>query len=142
MSAPAEPLPNREVQWYALGSLPGGIGALGFSYLVFYYNQVLGIPGSLIGMAAVVVSLFDALTDPVAGAISDRSSGRFGRRHGYLLWSSLPIALCFYLTWAPPAGLEPAALMSLLLGLHLLYRLASTFYSVPYLALGAEISKD
>lgn len=142
MSPKAEPLPRRELQWYALGSLPAGVNALGYSYLVFYYNQVLGIPGSAIGIAAVVISFFDAITDPVAGAISDRSTGRLGRRHGFLLWSALPMALCFYLTWAPPAGMGMTALMVFLLVLHLANRLASTFYTVPYLALGAEITKD
>jgi Na+/melibiose symporter-like transporter len=135
-------LTQRELNWYAMGSLPGGIGALGWSYLVFYYNQVLGIPASLIGLAALAVSVFDAVTDPVAGAISDRTDSRLGRRHPYLLSAALPSALIFYLVWAPPAGLSLPILMGWLLGLHLISRLVSTFYSVPYLALGAEVSSD
>ena len=141
-SAAPPKLPKRELAWYATGSIPGGIFALGTSYLVFYYNQVLGIPGSLIGLAAVVISLFDALSDPIVGNISDHTRGRFGRRHPYLLLSAVPTALLFYLIWAPPSGLSPAPLMAWLLGLHVVHRLVSTFYTVPYLALGAEISSD
>lgn len=139
----AKPGPtDREVHWYALGSLPGGVGALGFTYIVFYYNQVLGIPASLIGLGAALVSLFDAVTDPVVGAVSDRSRSRWGRRHGYLLWSAIPAGLVFYFIWAPPSGLELTALMGWLLMLHLAGRVTSTLYTVPYLALGAEVSAD
>ncbi len=135
-------LSNQELRWYALGSLPGGIGAIMWSFMVFYYNQVLGIPGSAIGAAALLVSVFDAVTDPMAGAISDRTRGRLGRRHPYLFAAVVPIAVTFYLLWAPPAGFSAVALMSWLLVMHLINRLFSTVYTVPYLALGAEISSD
>ena len=136
------PLSKRELAWYATGSIPGGVFALGTSYLVFYYNQVLGISGSLIGLAAVLISLFDALSDPIVGNISDHTSSRLGRRHPYLLGSAAPTALLFYLIWAPPSGLGAITLLAWLLALHLVHRLFYTFYNVPYLALGAEISSD
>jgi Na+/melibiose symporter-like transporter len=135
-------LSRREVNWYALGSLPGGVLALGFSFLVFYYNQVLGMPASLIGAGALVLSLFDAVTDPVAGAVSDRTRGRLGRRHPFLLGAAIPSALTFYLIWDPPGALPLFWLMAWLLALHLVKRLVDTFYWVPYLALGAEISNN
>jgi Na+/melibiose symporter-like transporter len=133
---------SREIRGYALGAVPGGIGALAFSYLVFYYNQVLGIPASLIGLAAVLVSAFDAVTDPVAGAISDRTRTRWGRRHPFLFAMAIPSALTFYWIWAPPDGLSLTQMMVVLLTVHLVKRLIDTFYAVPYLALGAEISSD
>jgi GPH family glycoside/pentoside/hexuronide:cation symporter len=135
-------LTNRELHDYAIGAVPGGVGALAFSYLVFYYNQVLGIPASAIGAAAVLVSAFDALTDPIAGAISDRTRGRLGRRHPYLFAAVIPSSLLFYWMWAPPAGLSLVALMSVLVSVHLFKRLVDTFYSVPYLALGAELTSQ
>ncbi len=135
-------LSDGELRWYALGSLPGGVGAITWSFMVFYYNQVLGIPGSAIGAAALAVSVFDAVTDPMAGALSDRTQGRLGRRHPYLFAAAVPVSITFYLLWAPPAGLSAPALMAWLLVVHFLNRLFSTFYAVPYLALGAEISSD
>ena len=136
------PPSSRELSWYALGSVPAGIGALAWTFMIFYYNQVLGIPASLIGIVAVAVSGFDALSDPVVGAISDRTRGRWGRRHRYLLLAAVPSALTFYLVWAPPAGLAVTGLLAFLLVVHLVKRLVDTFYFVPYLALGAEISTD
>ncbi len=108
-------LNRRELAWYALGSAPGGIGVAGWNFMVFYYNQLLGISGTAIGVAALFVSVFDAVTDPAAGAISDRTRGRLGRRHPYMLWSALPIAVSFYLIWNPPAGLSMTALLAFLL---------------------------
>ena len=61
--------------------MPNGIFVLAWSYLVFYYNQVVGLPGSAIGAAALIASVFDALTDPIVGTISDRTRSRLGRRH-------------------------------------------------------------
>ncbi len=135
-------LSNAEVGWYALGSAPWGIGVLAFNYLVFYYNQVIGMPASYIGVGALLVTVFDALTDPVVGVISDRTRGRLGRRHPFLLWAAVPSALTFYLMWAMPPGFSLPALMAWLLALHLAKRLIDTLYAVPYLALGAEITSD
>ena len=123
-------LSKSELAWYASGSIPGGVLALGTSYLIFYYNQVLGIPGSWIGLAAVLISLFDALSDPVAGNISDHTRSRLGRRHPYTLGSAAPTALLFYLIWAPPSNLGTFTLMAWLLALNLVFRLAFTFYNV------------
>ena len=122
--------------------MPNGIFVLAWSYLVFYYNQVVGLPGSAIGAAALIASVFDALTDPIVGTISDRTRSRLGRRHPYLLWAAIPSALMFYLMFALPAGFSLPMLMAWLLAVQLVKRLADTFYNVPYLALGAEVSSD
>jgi GPH family glycoside/pentoside/hexuronide:cation symporter len=137
-----DPLGQRELAWYAVGSIPGGIGVLAWNYLVFYYNQVLGIPGTLIGIAAFANSVFDALTDPAVGMISDGTRSRFGRRHLFLFLAAVPSALTFYLMFWVPPGFSLTTLMLWLLVLHLFKRLVDTLYSVPYLALGAEITSD
>lgn len=136
------PLSDLELRWYALGSISAGIHVLAWNYLVFYYNQVVGLPGSFIGVAALAASVFDAFTDPAVGTISDRTRSRLGRRHLYLFLAAIPSALTFYWMFALPEGLGSTGLMAWLLGLHLFKRLIDTFYTVPYLALGAEISQD
>jgi GPH family glycoside/pentoside/hexuronide:cation symporter len=130
------------VLWYALGALPGGVGATVATFLVFYYNQVLGVPGAQIGFALMVASVFDAVTDPIVGTLSDRTRSRWGRRHPYLLGASLPVALTFFALWTPPGFLGVQGLMAWLVAVLLINRLFSTFYAVPYLALGAELTRD
>lgn len=128
--------------WYSLGASPGGIALTAGTFLVFYYNQVLGIPGATVGFAILAASIFDAVTDPIAGAISDRTRSRFGRRHPYMLACSVPLGIVFYLVWVPPSGLSQDALVAWLVFWLLVQRLLATFYAVPYLALGAELTRD
>ena len=59
-----------------------------------------------------------------------------------MLGAAIPSALTFYLIWDPPSSLPLSWLIAWLLALHVAKRLIDTFYSVPYLALGAEISND
>lgn len=136
------PLPASLLGWYALGALPGGMALATGSFLVFYYNQVLGVPAANIGLAIFIASLFDAVTDPIAGAISDRTKSSLGRRHPFLLACAVPIGIVFYLVWVPPSGLSPGVLLAWLVFWLLVQRLLSTFYTVPYLALGAELTHD
>ena len=57
---------------YGIGQLAEGLknSALG-TFVLFYYNQVLDLPGTLAGLALLIALLFDAVTDPLAGSISD-----------------------------------------------------------------------
>jgi Na+/melibiose symporter-like transporter len=137
-----EALPRSLVLWYGLGAVPVGIGVTAGSFLVFYYHQVLAVPASWVGGALLVAALFDAVTDPPVGALSDRTRSRHGRRHPYLFGFALPAALCFYLLWVPPAGLGTAGVFAWLLALLLVGWILDTLITVPHLALGAELSKD
>ena len=115
--------------WYSLGAVPGGIGLSAGTFLVFYYNQVLGIPAATVGFAILAASIFDAVTDPIVGALSDRTRSSLGRRHPYMLASAIPLGLVFYAVWVPPSGLGADALVPWLVALLLLQRLLSTLYS-------------
>jgi GPH family glycoside/pentoside/hexuronide:cation symporter len=136
------PLSRSLLGWYSLGALPGGVGLTAGTFLVFYYNQVLGVAGATVGLAILAASIFDAITDPIAGAISDRTRSRLGRRHPYMLATAVPLGIVFYLVWVPPSGISQDALLVWLVFWLLVQRLLSTFYAVPYLALGAELTRD
>jgi Na+/melibiose symporter-like transporter len=140
---PAPPLDARTRLWYALGQASEGVKSEGFSLLLlFYYTAVLGLPGGLAGQAILIALLFDAVTDPIMGVISDRFESRWGRRHPFLYLSALPLGLCFYLTFAPPAGLSQLQLFAWLTVFAVATRAAMTVFFVPHLALGAELSAD
>jgi Na+/melibiose symporter-like transporter len=142
LSAPTDPLPRSLTLWYALGALPGGIAATASIFLVFFYNQVLGVPGTLVGGVFLAIAFFDAVSDPVVGVLSDRTRSRLGRRHPYLVWATLPAAICGLAVWLPPSGLSTPGLTGWLLGALLVARVFDTLLAVPYVALGAELTKD
>ena len=115
--------------------------ALG-TFLLYYYNQVLNVSGTITGTALALSLIIDALIDPAAGAISDRLKSRWGRRHPFILFSAVPLGLSVYLMFNPPAGFNEMQLAAWLVVFTLLTRLAQTFYTVPHLALGAEMAHD
>lgn len=128
---------------YGLGQLPEGVknAAFGF-FLLFYYNQVLGLSGMLAGLALFIALAFDAITDPLVGSWSDFARSRWGRRHPFMYAAAIPFAVCFYLLFAPPEGLGDIGLFAWLLVFSVLTRGAMTVYLVPYLSLGAELTNQ
>ncbi|MDP6828414.1 MAG: MFS transporter [Kiritimatiellia bacterium] len=128
---------------FAVGQLPEGIKSAAFGFLLlFYYNQVLGLSGTLSGTAVFIAVLFDALSDPLVGSLSDTTRSRWGRRHPYMYAAALPFAASFYYLFAPPEGLSETGLFIWLTGFAVLTRTFLTFYSVPHMSLGAELSQD
>ena len=128
---------------YGVGQLAEGLknSALN-TFVLFYYNQVLELSGTLAGAAIAIALVFDAVTDPLTGSISDNWRGRFGRRHPFMYASALPLGLCFFLLFSPPDGLSQWGLFCWLAVTVLLTRGSMTLYHVPHLALGAELSTD
>ena len=86
--------------------------------------------------------LFDAVTDPLAGIVSDRFKSRWGRRHPFMFISAFPLVLCFIALFSPPDGISDVANFVWLTTFAVLVRGSLTFYYVPHLALGAEIAQD
>ncbi len=111
-----------------------------FNFL--YYNNVLGLSGTLAGMAVTIALVFDAVSDPIVGSISDRWRSKLGRRHPFLYASAIPLAGFFFCIYTPPESLTGFSLFLWLTVFTILLRTALTFYHVPHLALGAELTTD
>jgi len=137
------PLPRATKTWYAFGQFAEGLKNEAFSLLLlFYYTAVLGLSGALAGQAILIALLFDAVTDPLVGTVSDRFESRWGRRHPFLYAAALPLGLFFYLVFSPPAGLSQVELFAWLTAMTVATRASMTLFHVPHLALGAELSSD
>ncbi len=129
--------------WYGFGQLAEGVKNHAFAaFLLFYYTQVLGLSGRMAGMALALALVFDAVSDPLAGVVSDRWRSSWGRRHPFMYASALPLGVAFYAVFAPPAGLDEWGLFLWLLVTAVATRAAMTLYHVPHMALGAELSTD
>lgn len=140
-AAAKPPLRRATRLWYGLGQTAEGFKNEAFAlFLLFYYTAVLGLSGSLAALAILIALLLDAVTDPLAGVLSDRLDSRWGRRHPFIYAAALPLSVFFYLTFAPPEGLGQGGLFAWLLAFAVLTRLSMTLFHVPHLALGAELS--
>jgi GPH family glycoside/pentoside/hexuronide:cation symporter len=137
------PLATRVIIAYSLPSIGFYFT---FTLLALYFfkfaTDVIGIAPGVMGGILAVGRLWDGVTDPLAGRLSDRTRSAWGRRRSWIAWATLPFAGSIAMLWMPPEGLTPggsAAWVSL--GLLCFYT-SYTALSVPYGALGAELSLD
>ncbi len=139
----ARPVVTRRVRFlYGIGAAAYGVKDNGFSYfLLFYYNQVLGLPGTYAGLAILIAMLFDAISDPVVGIWSDNTHSRLGRRHPFMYASAIPVAVAYLALWNPPE-LSEFLLFVYLTVSCVLVRFFITLYEIPSSAIVAELTDD
>lgn len=113
------------------------------AFVLFFYAQVVGLSGWLIGIAIAVIIVFDTLVDPWIGAVSDRMRGsRLGRRHTLMFTAIAPFCLGIAMVFAPPPGMAQLQILGWLLGWGLLARCGISLWTVPAYALGGELTTD
>lgn len=129
---------------YGLGFTSQGIkDALFQVFLFFLYSQILGLDAVSTGTALFIALLFDAVSDPLVGILSDEwKSQKWGRRHPFMFASAIPLAVSLYLLFIPPAGLSQTELFLWLTVFAILVRFSLTLYIVPAMSLGAEMTDD
>ena len=85
------------------------VGVPIYVYLPPFYTDVVGVDIALVGFCMLGSRVFDAVTDPVIGVVSDRTRTRFGRRRPFIIGASLPLALTIYFLLNPPTSLDASA---------------------------------
>lgn len=143
-TAPPARLPRGLIVAYGTGQAAEGVANyLLATLLLFYYTSILGLDGRLAGIALLLGLVFDAITDPLIAVASDRTRARWGRRHPYMLASTIPLAAGLILAFRPPPLVQgQAGLFLWLLAMVVAIRAATTLFHVPHMALGAELSHD
>ena len=120
---------------YGIGDLASSFYVNFFNiYLLYFFVELGGVGPAAMGLMLLLTKFFDAVTDPMMGAISDRTRTRWGRYRPYLLWGAVPFGLCGAAVFAAP-DLSPDAM---LLWAYVTYTLTMVVYTatgVPYAAL-------
>lgn len=138
----AERLPVRLKVMHGLGSLAYGVKENGFStFLLLFYNQVIGLDAGLVGAAIMTALIFDAFVDPVIGELTDRTRSRWGRRLPWLYTAPLPLAIAWMLLWSPPE-MSDAATVAWLIGFAIIVRTLVSMCEVPSVAIVPELTAD
>ena len=130
---------------WAYGTGGAGYGVLynAHYFVLIYYSQVLGLDPGLAGLAVGIGLVFDAITDPLIGYLSDSTRSRWGRRHPWLYASVLPLGASFFLLWHPPDFVEGDTLLfAWLVVCNVSMRTALTMFLVPAYAIVAELTSD
>lgn len=128
---------------YGLGSVGTGIyNTVPGLLLLFYMTDTLGIPAWLAGLGIFVPKLWDVITDPWMGSLSDRSQTRWGRRRPWLLAGGVSLPILFALLFMAPDFGDPRLSFVWVLGFYILCATTYTMFSVPYIAMPTEMTDD
>lgn len=115
--------------------------AMGF-WSLNYLTDVVGITAASAGIAVMVAKLWDAVTDPMMGYISDRTRGRMGRRRPYMLWGSIPLMLAMWFFFSAPDLPNQVYLTVWATVALCLLNTAYTVVNIPYNSLTPELTDD
>jgi len=133
---------------YGIGEMPFGVTNTVISvYLLITLTDYLKINPVWASLIVVIGIIWDAVTDPVMGWLSDNSGGKLGRRRRYLLIYALPLGASFALLWAAPnllaeAAAGEAAKIALVTFLYLAVMAFLTIINVPYSSVIMEMTDD
>ncbi len=132
----------REKLGYGLGDTASNIVYQAvINVLLYFYTDVYGITAAAAGTLMLVVRLFDAVTDPIMGAVADRTRSKHGRYRPWMLWVAVPygiLAVAAFIT--PGAGMGTKLVYA-----YISYALLMTAYTavnIPYSALGGVMTDD
>jgi GPH family glycoside/pentoside/hexuronide:cation symporter len=126
-----------------------GIADMGFNFywtniatfLLIFYTDTFGISAAAAASMMFAIKLINAFTDPLIGAVADRTSTRFGKFRPYLVWMAVPLGAAAVLTYTTP-NLDGDGRLYWAYGTYLLMMVCYTAINIPYNALSGVMSAD
>lgn len=138
-----ERLPRYYKFFFGLGDfLGGGSFVLIGVYYTFFLTDVVELGLLFIALNMVIAKVWDAITDPLMGILSDKTKSRWGRRRVYFIIGILPVAISFFLMWLPLRVDNQVLLFIYFLITHLLFRTVFTMVMIPFNAIIPELTTD
>ncbi len=126
---------------HGVGSISFGIKEAGFTtFLLIFYNQVLGYDPQLVSLVLVAALLFDAVIDPLIGHLTDATKSRWGRRLPWLYFAPIPLAIAWTLLWIPPANSAQGYVWLFFVAVAV--RALVSCCEIPSVALVPELTRD
>lgn len=111
------------------------------SYLVFFYTDIFGISATAVAIMMVITKFIDACTDPLIGALADRTNTRWGKFRPYLLFGALPMAGAAVLTLSTPDLTDTGKLVWAYCT-YTMMMLTYTILNLPYSSLAGVITAN
>jgi glycoside/pentoside/hexuronide:cation symporter, GPH family len=127
---------------YGSGAFANNLLANGIVAMVVLLNENLGVSLVMLGLITSLPRLFDAVTDPIIGYMSDNFKSRWGRRRPFIFVGAILVAVCFFFLWQFPDGQSPTFYAWYYLIGSLIFFLAYTIFATPWVALGYELTPD
>jgi len=139
----ASKLSFKEKLCYGLGDISNGLAVSSISvWFLYYLTDIAGLGAFLAGVAVTIGRLWDAVTDPIMGWITDHTKSRWGKRLPYLLFGSVPYALAYFCLWTIPSFETEREIFIYVTVVLLFFNTCLTVVFVPYTSLTASITDD
>ena len=143
ITAKEDRLPFIQKSGYGIGAVVTIVAVNSLMQLTgLFYIDLLKISPILMGFAAALPRIWDAISDPLVGNLSDNTRSRFGRRLPYILIGGILVGITFALIFMVPRDWNKDAIFVYFLVASLIFYTAVTIYGVPHGALGLEMTND
>ena len=117
-----------------------GIGAVGkdmvymfsASYILYYYQDILGVSAIAMGMILLAARVFDAFNDPIMGVIVAKTRTRWGKFRPWLFIGTLLNAIVLFLMFSAPPALDGGGLVAYAAITYILWGVTYTMMDIPY----------
>ena len=139
---------NDRLSWGVIGAYGTPTVGMGYMYLLIglyimkFSTDVLLIAPAIMGTIFGISRVWDAVSDPLVGYLSDRTTHSLGRRRLWLLISIIPITISFIMVFSPPPGLSGFWLVAWMAVGVIGFYSAMTIFMVPHMSLGAELTTN
>ena len=126
-------LTGKEKAAYGLGAVGKDmVYMLSASYILYYYQDILGVSAIAMGMILMAARVFDAFNDPIMGIVVAKTRTRWGKFRPWLLIGTLLNAVILYLMFAAPPALNGGGLVAYAAITYVLWGVTYTMMDIPY----------
>ena len=140
--SPSIKVPMTQKIAFGVGMLANQMFPAAISIFIVVLVQDLGFPGWMWGVVSLAPRIFDSLTDPIMGFISDNTKSKWGRRRQYVFLGAITMGVSFVIMWQLFRDSSIDYNFAYFLFWSIVFYLGLTIFSVPYVAMGYEMSDD
>ena len=139
---PEDSVPLKEKLCYGAGGLMDGGGVALMSCVMLKYMTTMGIAMAVASTIMMIAKIWDAVTDPFMGFISDNTRGKLGRRKPYMFFGGIALILAMFMLFMPVRdwGMSVSGFIPYIIIMYLLWNTCSTITQVPYTSMASDIS--
>ena len=123
---------------FILNILPGTLGV----FIQFFLLTAWGVDPLWAGLLGGLPRIFDSITDPIMGFISDNTTSRWGRRRPYIFLGAIISGILFFLMWQLDDNASESYIIWHVMVLQLLFLIGNTMFATPLVGLGYEMTSD
>ena len=136
-------LGKKDYIWFSLTQFAcSAITGLAQGYLLFFYTSIMNIELTYVGTMFLIAKIWDGVNDPIMGVIVDKTRSKMGKMRPYLLWASIPYAICTIVMFINFRGMNMTGKIIFMYASYLLFSTVGTAVEVPLQGLPAVVSPN